>query len=277
MPKIIVNTTFRDFVGGSNDKMQLQFLRSLQKQTMQDYVLLVTIFGEKKVESTVSKMLGDKCYFVYDEGGNYKFSLSKTFMNGVDYGLKTDADILLDCSSDIILQKNFLETVSKRCLPGYAGITHPNIFLEAGESGKPKLIPGTINEGIDVRFYSLEIFKDKHVYELLNKYPSYDYGAGIEFMLCGIAIKYAKKRVNIFTESKAVKEVNDRGDGVAVKGKMNAFMRQGHMRNMPVVKRFMKQEGLSEKHMELPYVNKMFKATKQDLRYRIWNLKNSKS
>jgi len=275
MPKIIVNTTFRDFVGDSNDDMQIQFLKSLQRQTMQDFVLVVTIFAEKNVENVVSKMLKHRCHFVYDGGGNYKFSLSKTFMNGVNYGLESAADILLDCSSDIILQKNFLETVAQKCKTGYAGISHPNIFMETDIRKRRMFVPGTIKEGIDVRFYSLDIFKDRHVHELMERYPSYDYGAGIEYMLCGIAIKYAKRRVNIFMESKVVKEVNDRGDGVAVRGKQNSFMRQGYMRNLPVVKRFFMNENIPIKYMELQHVNSMFKVTRNRLQYRVWTIRNS--
>lgn len=129
MPRIIVNTTFRDFTGDMNDEMQINFLKSLKRQTFQDYILVVSVFYEKQVETAVKAVLGDKCAFIYDScEGNYRFSLSKAFKNGVDYGLQNGADILLDCSSDVILQKNFLEIIADRCHSLSAGISHPNIF-----------------------------------------------------------------------------------------------------------------------------------------------------
>ena len=74
MAKIIVNTTFRDFTGGINDKMQINFIKSLKRQTMQDFILVVTIFGEHNVEDTIRPILGDKCTFIFDEmEGDYRF------------------------------------------------------------------------------------------------------------------------------------------------------------------------------------------------------------
>ena len=267
MAKIIVNTTFRDFTGGINDKMQLNFIKSLKRQTMQDFILVVTIFGEHNVEDTIRPMLGDKCIFIYDElEGNYRFSLSKTFMNGVDYGLKNYADILLDCSSDIILQRNFLEVVAKRCGKYEAGISHPNIFMEKTKTGELAFKCGKISKGIDIRYFSLDIFKDKHVYSLMKKFPSYDYGAGIEKQMCCIGIKYAKRCSNISMESKVLKVENDRG---GASGKKNSFMREGEKRNTPTVIRFMKSEGLSNDYMDLAKINESYIPTKDYLKYKL--------
>lgn len=265
MAKIIVNTTFRDFDGTINDEMQIHFLKSLQKQTMQDFVLVVTIFNERKVERMVRAYMGKQCVFIYDaRGTNYNFSLSRTFLNGIDYGLEHGADILLDCSADIILQKNFLEVVSERCNVGEAGISHPNVFMEQSKDGKRKFYFGKISRGIDARYFSLDLFQNEHIHELLNRFPSYDYGAGIEKELCCIAIKYASKRHNIFMESKVIKVENDRG---GVSGKINAFMRKGIARNIPTVKRFLSSEGLSSDYLYLTEINKKFKVTRSSLKY----------
>ena len=267
MAKIIVNTTFRDFTGGINDKMQINFIKSLKRQTMQDFMLVVTIFGERNVEDTIRSMLGDKCTFIYDEmEGDYRFSLSKTFMNGVDYGLRNHIDILLDCSSDIILQRNFLEVVAKRCGKYEAGISHPNLFMEKTKTSEPVFKCGKISKGIDARYFSLDIFKNKHVYNLMKKFPSYNYGAGIEKQMCCIGIKYAKRRSNIFMESKVLKVENDRG---GASGKKNSFMREGEMRNTPTVVRFMKSEGLSNDYMDLERINESYIPTKGYLKYKL--------
>lgn len=269
MAKIIVNTTFREFTGDVNDKMQIAFLQSLQRQTMQDFILVVTIFGEHRVEKIIRSILQEKCAFIYDDeyGSKYRFSLSKTFLNGVDYGLQHNADIILDCSSDIILQKNFLEVVAKHSGSFSAGISHPNIFMQTRESGQKIFYPGKISRGIDARYFSLDIFRDEHVYSLLKKFPSYDYGAGIETELCCIAIKYAKRRYNIFMESRVLKIENDR-DGVS--GKITAFMREGRKRNIPTVVRFMKNENLSPNYIYLAEINRKFRISRLALLYHMF-------
>ena len=160
MPRVVVNTTFRDFTGDINDEMQIKFLKSLRRQTFQGYILVVSVFYEKRVETVVRSILGDRCTFIYDAcEGNYRFSLSKTFKNGIDFGIQNGADILLDCSSDIILQKNFLEVIVNRCHNFSAGISHPNVFLELTDKGEKKYSYGKISFGIDTRFFRLDLFR----------------------------------------------------------------------------------------------------------------------
>lgn len=267
MKKIIISTTFRDFDGSDNDKMQIGFLKSLKRQTFQDFMLVATVFGEKKVEKIVKSILGDRAFIIHDSGSDkYRFSLSKTFMNGVDYGLANDAAILVDCSSDIILQSNFLDVVSRRIESCTAGISHPNIFYGENEKGKIFFCE-QISQGIDIRFFSIDLFRKKHVYELLSRFPSYDYGAGIETILCGLAIKYAKKRYNIFTESKVLKRENDRDGQVGVE---TEFVREGYRRNHPTVKRFLLAERLSERYIYPIELNKEYKLTKGGIGYKLW-------
>lgn len=268
MPQVVISTTFRDFDGSHNDNMQLNFLFSLKRQTFQDFVLVATVFQEKKVDKVVKRILGDKVVIVYDHGSKkYKFSLSKTFMNGVDYGLKNHACILVDCSSDIIMQKNFLEIVCKRTGAYTAGISHPNIFIDRGSDGKKTYMYGRLNRGIDIRFYSLDLFQDKHVHGIMERFPSYDYGAGIERILCGIAIKYARARVNIFMESKVLKEENVRGQQIGIE---TAFMREGASRNIPVTERFMRNEQIPKKYLYLLEMNQSYKITKHKWLYKFF-------
>lgn len=264
-PQIIISTTFREFDGSPNDRMQIKFLYSLKRQTFQDFMLVVTVFGEKRVGKVVEKILGKRAKLVYDTGGGqYRFSLSKTFMNGVDYGLANHARILVDCSSDIILQKNFLEVVNVRTGSQTAGISHPNIFLERLDNGEKKYTYGRLDQGIDIRFYSLDLFKNNHVYNILKRFPSYDYGAGIERILCGIAIKYAKKRCNIFMESRVLKEENSREGHGSIE---TDFMREGIRKNVPVTERFAEREQIPPKYMNLQEMNRAYRVTRSAWNY----------
>lgn len=267
MSQIIISTTFREFDGSQNDRMQRKFLHSLRKQTFQDFILVATVFNEKRVEKVVKEVLSDKAVFVHDCGSErYKFSLSKTFINGVDYGLLNNARVIVDCSSDIVLQNNFLEVVNKRTGAYTAGISHPNVFIERACNGKIKYSFGKLNKGIDIRFFSLDIFKEKHVHDLLKRYPSYDYGAGIEMMLCGVAIKYASKKCNIFMESKVLKQENDRKGQSEVE---KNFFKKGYLINLPTVERFMRSERISDKYLRLYEINRSYKVTKYNWLYRL--------
>lgn len=44
MKKIVLTTTFRSFEGNKNDRLQQMFLKSLSRQTYQNFILVVTIF-----------------------------------------------------------------------------------------------------------------------------------------------------------------------------------------------------------------------------------------
>lgn len=271
MPRIVVCTTFRDFVGNENDKMQLNFLKSLKRQTMMDFILVVTVFGEVNVEKTVQSVLGDRCFFIHEKPKkNYKFSLSVAFKNGVDYGIHSGAETILDCSADVILQKNFLETVVKYSGTYTAGISHPNVMMVKLKNGKLQRKYSRISKGIDARYFSLDIFKNKEVYTLLERYPSYDYGCGIEIILCGIAIKYADKKKNIFMESKVLKMENDRDGKTA---KVSPFMRKGRARNLPVVQQFLRSQDLSPKYVNLEEINKHFAIPEHKWKYRMMFLR----
>ncbi|MEY8322740.1 hypothetical protein AALB47_02340 [Lachnospiraceae bacterium 54-11] len=211
MKKIIITTTFRDFNGNINDKMQIQFLKSLKRQTYQNYVLVVTLFREKNVEATVKKILGEKAVFVCSTiSSKYRYSPTKVIMSGIDYGKEAGADILIDCSADIILQNNFLQTVVNYYSSMYCGISHPNIFY--GINNKFEIVDkrvGECNRGIDIRFFDFSLIANKNVCRILKKYTLFDWG-GIEHLLAVICMKYSKRMINIFDESKVIKFENDR-------------------------------------------------------------------
>lgn len=209
--RIIITTTFRDFKGNANDRMQMLFLKSLARQTYRNYILAVTLFGEKNVEKTVRKILGEKVAFIETEIEKpYRYSLSKVILNGIGYGREHGADILLDCSGDIILQDNFLQTVADNYSECYAGISHPNIFYDVDDSFKVtnKRI-GECCRGIDVRFFDFALLSRPDVYKILQCHTLYDWG-GFEHFLTAIAMRYAQRMINVFRESKVIKFENDR-------------------------------------------------------------------
>lgn len=207
---IVISTTFRDFTGGDNDKLQINFLRSLSRQTYQNFILVVSLFGEKNVENVVRKYLGNKSVFIdtiIHEG--HRYSPTKTILNAIDYSIKINADILFDCSGDIEMENNFLYSIVKQYRPMYSGISHPNIFVEYSSSGKRLLSKGQTTRGIDARFFDVNIFKNDDAYNIIKNYTLYDWG-GIEHLLFAVSFKYADSMINIYNLSKIIKTENDR-------------------------------------------------------------------
>lgn len=226
--KIIITTTFRDFKGNINDKMQIQFLKSLKRQTYQDYALVVTLFGEKNVENIVRKALGEKAVFFNSViGDNHRYSLTKVILNGIDYGRNEGADILIDCSGDIILQNNFLETVVNNYYEFFSGISHPNIFFDIDDNFKVigKRV-GECNRGIDIRFFDFSLLIKPDVYNIIQRYIFFDWG-GFEHFLAAIAMKYSSRMVNVFSESKVVKFENNRENS----NESERYLKKSHISN----------------------------------------------
>lgn len=268
MKKIIVTTTFRDFKGNINDKMQLKFLYSLKKQVYQNFVLVVTTFGEKEVENVVRKIMGEKAVF-YEarKQGDYRYSLSEVLLNGIEYGKTNPVDIIVDCSSDIILQENFLEIVESYYADYYSGICHPNIFYDINDKFEivNKRI-GSCNEGIDIRFFDYKMMLECE--SILKKYYLTDWG-GFEHLLVGICKKRANDRINVFTETKIIKIENDRDAA----NETNDYMKKSFARNQRALDWFARDMKINREDLfDLYYIHKQFKITQNAVGY-AWHFK----
>lgn len=85
MVKIILCTTFRDFKGTENDEIQYRFLDGIRQQTYQNYQVVTTTFGEKKVKNIVDAYLKEKSIVKnIDIDPQYRFSLTDVVLNGIE-------------------------------------------------------------------------------------------------------------------------------------------------------------------------------------------------
>lgn len=259
---IVISTTFRDFVGNKNDQMQIMFLNSLKRQKYQRFILVVSIFGEKNVEKIVKEKMGAKCIFIKENPTDYQFSISDTIKNGIIFGLENSYDIFLDCSSDIYLEKNMLQTIVQYYQEGYAGISHPNIVLEQKKNCFVKNL-GHLDRGIDIRFFDINLFRDKEIYDLLMQYPIHDYGAGIEHITSALAIRFAICKINIFMESKVYKIDNERNNNL----EMSDFMKQSIKKNHFILKKFILKEHFNVRIMDLLYIHRKFQIVGRKDKY----------
>ena len=195
--KIYICTTFRDFNGSLNDQLQRAYLKGIAAQTYSNFELVVTLFGEKKVEENVRAILGDKCYFKDEGKKDYKYSLSTVFLNGLERAKEEEDSILIWSTSDIVLDRNYFETIIKHYDDSMAGITHPNrhaLLLEEKMKEKSRLADFTF--GIDILFFSTKVLRKKECMDILQKYRFYGWGV-FENFLATLGAEYAEKCINI--------------------------------------------------------------------------------
>ncbi len=240
MKKILITTTFRDFEeGNKNSEMQVDFLKSLIAQTYQNFIVVVTLFGEKNVEKVVRKYLGDKVFFVEKKiPSELRYSPTEVICSGIEMNSELFADVILDCSGDIKLEDNFLECVEKNVKAGYMGVSVPHIFVnDYGE------IVRSVEEEpdcIDVRFFDAKILCKEEVYLKFKNYALYDWG-GIEHFITAIGVKYADVMINIFAESKVIKKDNDR----VAANESDKYMKLGVARNHRKLRRLALRIGIN--------------------------------
>lgn len=255
MHKIIIATTFRSFNNNQNDKMQRRFLQSILKQSYQNYELAITVFQEKNVQETLEPLFGDKVRFYKSDDTEHRYSLTEVFENGISCGLLNGGDIILWCTSDIILQKDFLKTINEKYSVGMAGISHPNIVIAEDSCNKIKVVePMQISRGIDCCFFDINLFKNKKVLDIIRKYRFYNWGI-FEHFLAGVALKYATDRVNIYAKAKVYKMENDR----VASNDTNTFFSNSLKLNRPVLSRFISYEKVDNRIYDLAFLHMQYR------------------
>src|SRR4030043_1750121 len=108
MKKVIICTTFRDFIGGPNDDIQREFLRYINNQEYKNWLLVVTIYKEKNVEKEVLNRIDkSKVIFIYSKLTDCRFSLTEVFLNGINVS-KYRNNVVIWVNSDILVEPDFL-------------------------------------------------------------------------------------------------------------------------------------------------------------------------
>lgn len=241
MVKIILCTTFRDFKGTENDEIQYRFLDGIRQQTYQNYQVVTTTFGEKKVKNIVDAYLKEKSIVKnIDIDPQYRFSLTDVVLNGIEVAETCFDDcILVWCTCDILLEPNFFQILVNHYKRGFAGIVHPNIIyksLDDLENDKGKF--GPVDMGIDLLFFDGAIFKTEGKNDI-EKYRFYEWGV-FELFLAAVSKMYASQLINLFCISKVRKIVNNRKLTNESKEYFNRCLKM----NNPIQKRYCIDKGL---------------------------------
>ena len=240
--KIILCTTFRDFNGTDNDKIQYMFLDSIKNQTYQNYIVVTTTFGEKKVKDVVTECLGSKSVVknvaIPQE---YRFSLTDVVLSGIEVAEQSkEHSIIVWYTCDIQLKSDFFQVLIDNYRPDYSGIIHPNIVYNTLEdfkskSGQVALLDG----GIDLLFFdSSVLIKAK---QDIVDFRFYDWGV-FEYFLVALAMKYSPYRINLFNITKLRKILNDR----KLTKETEAYFKKCSDMNLPILQKFFNENNICD-------------------------------
>lgn len=261
--KIILCTTFREFDGSDNAKIQELFLESIKSQEYEDYILVVTTFGEKNVQKKLKDLFGDKAIVINETLDGYRYSLSSVILNGLEYARKYEGSILVWCTCDIIFQSNYFTEIIRRYSPSLVATTHPNIIshnLEDYYKGVNSWVSNAC--GFDVVFFATEFLLQNNVERIFREYYFYDWGL-FEHFLIGIALQFSANMINFINFCDVFKIANDR----EASNDTDEFIRVSMERNREVTDRFIEAEGVDKGILDLLFCHKKFRIIKHTIRY----------
>ncbi|QTA38496.1 hypothetical protein JYK00_02965 [Thermosipho ferrireducens] len=257
--KIFLCTTFRDFNGTENDEIQRQFLRSIENQNYKNFELVVTLFGEKKVQQEVEKYMFKSAFF-HDKAGHYKYSLSQVLMNGIKYALANEENfIILWSTADIIFTNNFFETIIKNYKKNLLGTSHPHVIFPSIEDFHKKTNKKVkLSKGFDLIYFDNVFLTNELVVESISNYKFYDYGIFEHFLISLNELNHKCNMINIFEEARVYKIENDR----KLTQESQQFLSNSHKRNSAIFNRFLNEHKISRKYFNLTYCHLKFKITR---------------
>ncbi len=123
MREILIVTTFKEFDGGRDAKIQEYWLSELHKQTYKNFKLVVTNFREKNVKKTLEDSLLPYTY--YQSETDCLLTITEMFENTV-HSVVPGEHIILWPSPDHMFDENFFECIANNFEAGTGGTSFPH-------------------------------------------------------------------------------------------------------------------------------------------------------
>ncbi len=237
--KIILCTTFRDFNGDDNDKIQRLFLKHLKNQTHTNWLLAATIFKEKNVPEALKEEGIPNVTFNSDVTP-HKFSHTQVLLNGINALKKENGDILMWVSSDVLFEEDFLERVSASYDKKTSGISYPQTSYTSKENFKNRVSGRQAWYGIDAVYFSSDIFDDTCV-QSIKDHPNNDW-LYFEFFLLALGMAFSTNRVNLWPSGFVTIDNN-----YSLLGQTYQSTKSSGIKNHEELKKFIKKFNLSGK------------------------------
>lgn len=222
--KILVACTLREFRDDIHYDTQIQFLESIKNQTYQNYLLVVTSFFEKNLEINLKKSGVKYKIFHTEMVGELKKTNSKyshwELLNNAISLIEKDKSIIISTLSDVILEKNFFQTIVDNYKNNFSGTSWPQINYENLDQYKRgqkyninygKKIKSELNDCLfktisDVYFFDGNLLLNEQNKNIWNKSIMTGIPGGIlQTFWCNF---YNSNRINIYFKSKIHNIIN---------------------------------------------------------------------
>lgn len=194
--KVIICTTFREFNGNANDAIQRLFLRSLKRQTYQNYILVATTFGEEYVGKALTEE-GIQHALYAGDAGEYRFSSTQVVQNAIRHIEGPGSAVLIWTTCDDLFEDTFLEKVVRQLTPRAACTALPHIMYRTMEDYEQRKVYAHCWGGIDTICFDADVFLDPKVIDVLKSYENKGWGY-FEYFLSGIARVFCERMYNIW-------------------------------------------------------------------------------
>lgn len=256
--KIVICTTFRDFKGTENDGIQRLFLNSLEKQTYQNFVLIVTLFGEKSVKAEIDKYNFSSCFYEENVPKPYRYSHKAVLNNAINHCKSLNEDfIVIWTTCDIFFNDSFFQSIIENCAKNTIGTSHPHIIyssiLDFNNSISPKVI-SSINQGFDLVYFDRSVIENIKIQNAIRNFQNYDWGLYEHFLISLNELLEECFMPNLFEYSKICKIENNR----ELTNESKVFFEKSHQLNKIKFDDFLKENQISTRYLNLTYCHLKF-------------------
>lgn len=269
--KIVICTTFRDFKGTENDKIQHLFLESLEKQSYKNFDLVVTLFGETRVKEEVSKYSINSFFYDHGRAEDYRYSLSYVLLNGIKHAEERYENyIILWTTCDVIYPPDFFYGIIQSYSYNIIGTSHPHrIYSSISEfERKFTTIKSTPNSGFDVLFFDKAFFSNKNILYSVKNFIFTDWGLYEHFLIALAELNKNSKKINLYPEFEIEKIENNR----KLVGESIKFIHKSYKRNFYVFKQFLSKYNITDNYFDLTFC--FIKMLSQDRKFNyFWEFK----
>lgn len=258
-------STFREFNGNENHKIQELFLSSLEQQSYGDWHLIATTFGESTVEDYLLERLGSRVTVVRAGRQIYRFSLSEVLDNALNHVRCSEQNcentLIIWSTCDIILPSGFFADAVNRIGTNFGFTSHPHLKADnVTEFNDNRFSNHGPADGIDLIGFRLDAQKLSAMEKIIKEYRFEDWGV-FEHFLVGVCAALRLDLMNLFQAQKIKKIVNDR----VPNAETTEYFKSSLQKNWPVMDRFLSDFNLSSRYSSLVYCHDKFSSVQERL------------
>lgn len=256
-------STFREFNGNENHKIQELFLSSLEEQSYADWHLIATTFGESTVENYLLERLGSRVTIVRAGKQAYRFSLTEVIENALNHirclEQHCENTLIIWSTCDIMLPGGFFADVANGIGANFGFTSHPHLkAANVNDFHGNHFVNLGPADGIDLIGFCLDAKKLIALEEIIKEYRFEDWGV-FEHFLVGVCAALHLDLKNTFQDQKIRKILNDR----VPNAETAEYFKSSLQKNWPVMNRFLSDFNLRGRYSSLVYCHDKFSSVQE--------------